>query len=108
MKLEWWRCKRALKHWWQRRTRGWDDSDTWSLDFVIAKFAVPRLKRFRELNNGFPGGMTEGSWRSALDDMIYALEICADEDRWYDKDNDWPRMERGLEAFGKHFRDLWW
>ena len=41
--------KRAIKHWWQRRTRGWDDSDTYSLDITIAKFALPRFKRLREI-----------------------------------------------------------
>lgn len=112
MRLSWFGVKRALKYWWQRRARGWDDSDTWSLDHTIARFTLPRLKRFRELNNGFPGGgdppMTMERWQGLLDDMIYAMEICADDERWFDNDNDWKRVERGWEAFGRHFRDLWW
>ena len=39
---------RNLKYFWQRRTRGWDDSDLYSLDYTIAKFVLPRLKVFAE------------------------------------------------------------
>lgn len=110
MRLSWFGMKRSLRYWWQRRTRGWDDSDTWSLDGTIAKFALPRLKRFRELNNGFPGGddMTMEKWNAQLDDMIYALGICVREMDDIVDDADWDRVEKGLEAFGKNFRHLWW
>jgi hypothetical protein len=39
---------------WQRRTRGWDDTELWSLDHTIAKFMVPRLKRLKEVKMGYP------------------------------------------------------
>jgi len=102
---------RDFRHWWQRRTRGWDDSDTWGLDGTIAEFVLPRLRRFKELNNGFPGhDLTWESWNAALDDMIYAMDIC-DQEKTSSQDDDtvdWERVQRGLELFGKHFRDLWW
>jgi len=41
----------------QRLTRGWDDSDTWSLDVSVAKFLLPRLKRYRELRQGVPADL---------------------------------------------------
>ena len=100
--------KRSFKFWWQRRTRGWDDSDTWALDGIIAKFVLPRLRRFKEINFGYPNIFTEESWDEAIDDMIYALEICERELVGVVDDADFDRVERGLELFGKYFRALWW
>lgn len=111
----WWnmtkhRFTQWCKHWWQRRTRGFDDSQTWSLDHTIAVFTLPRLRRFKELNNGYPHGFTEDSWNEAIDDMIYSLEASAHE--WDPATRvdevDWSRVHRGSELMGKHFRDLWW
>lgn len=94
----------------QRKKRGWDDSDTWALDGIIAKFALPRLKRFRKIHIGFPisPGMTEESWNDIIDDMIYALEVCERELDTVVSDCDWDRVSRGLKYFGERFRDLWW
>ena len=41
--------KRSLRFWWQRGTRGWDDSETWGLDGTLARFILPRLQRFKEV-----------------------------------------------------------
>lgn len=41
--------KRFWKFLRQRITRGWDDSETWSLDSKITEFILPRLKRFKEI-----------------------------------------------------------
>lgn len=108
-KFKWSLVKRSIKHWYQRRTRGWDDSDTWSLSDVIAEFTLPRLIRFRELNNGYPCDV-EGpeEWNHMIDDMIYALGICSREDDGVIFDCDWDRLQRGLDYFGRYFRDLWW
>lgn len=105
---DWRLVKRSIRFWWQRRTRGWDDGDTWSLDNTIAKFVLPRLKRFKELNNGFPGEFTSGEWDKVLDDMIYALTISANGHWNAPDDADWKRVQRGHELFGKYFNDLWW
>jgi hypothetical protein len=104
------RIRSSIKRWWQRRTRGWDDSDTWSLDYTIAKFALPRLIRFKELNNGYPGDFaTPEAWDEAIDKMIYSLQACIKHNEGNDIDiADWPRVKEGLELFGKHFMALWW
>ena len=69
--------KRWIKHFYQRRTRGWDDSDTWSLDHTIAKFVLPRLKLFRKIDFGYPAGLTSEEWNWILDEMIWAMEFNA-------------------------------
>jgi len=101
------RLKQSVRHWWQRRTRGWDDSETWSLDETIAKFAVPRLKRFKELKKCYPGNLSgEQEWDAILDEIILALEACID---WeIDTSEQWNKVDDGLHLFGKHFRSLWW
>ena len=40
----------------QRRIRGFDDSELWSLDYTILRFILPRLQRYREKERfGWPG-----------------------------------------------------
>ena len=103
----WYYFKRRLRLLFQRWTRGWDDSDTWSLNTVLATFALPRLRRYKELSNGYPVGMTEAEWNTALDDMIYAMSLhCVEPLTWDDVDHE--RLARGCALFGTRFRDLWW
>ena len=92
----------------QRIFRGWSDADTWNLDITVAQFILPRLIRFKELNNGYPHEMTSEEWDDILDDMIYAMEIYSDYDLPMELECDWERVERGSAYFGKYFRDLWW
>jgi hypothetical protein len=100
----WWRAK----WWFQRRLRGWDDRDTWSLDVAIARFTLPRLKAMRDGVIGFPAHLADmGAWQRILDDIIYAMEVCADDERWYEAETDHRRVSRGLRLFGRHFRSLW-
>lgn len=108
---------RYEKHQKQLKRNGFSDSETWSLDSVICQFVLPRLKRFKELNNGFPGGydgMTAKKWDAILDEMIFAFDwslTC--EDKYDDmteeeKKKNWKRHEEGLQLFAKWFRHLWW
>ncbi len=105
---------RFWRHWWQRRVRGWDNSDTWSLDWTMAKFILPRLKLFKEVNNGYPNGFTSEGWDEVLDKMIFAMTAEADGSwNYYNEDVEearayWDKVQEGLELFGTHFTDLWW
>jgi hypothetical protein len=100
---------RDIKHFWQRRTRGWDNSDTYSLDFTIGRFIYPRLKKFKELNKGFPGGLTSEKWDEILDKMIAAFEIIADDKQYWTMNEEQYRIvKRGLKLFYIYYRDLWW
>lgn len=97
--------KRFLKHLYQRIIRGWDDSETWSLDHSLAKLILPRLKRFKELQDGHPSDLSEKEWDEIIDKMIFAFE-------WY-SDDPWCKevpkeVNEGIELFSKWYRDLWW
>ena len=98
---------RAIRHWFQRRVRGWDDSDLGRLDETIAKFVVPRLERFMEIDHGCPNEFSPDQWKEALGEMLYALKAHAIGCGESEKDIDWGRVQKGMELFGKFFRFLW-
>jgi hypothetical protein len=50
----------------QRRLRGFDDSELWSLDVEIMKFAAPRIRRLQEVAHGFPASL-QGDFEKFLE-----------------------------------------
>ena len=107
--------KRYKKYAGQIKRRGFSDEETWNLDNVTAEFLLPRLRRFKEINNGYPPDLTPRKWNQALDDMIFAF----DWNRTCDSDANarlskrqtqfrWKRHAKGLALFAKYFRFLWW
>lgn len=115
----WLYCRvRSIKFLYQRLTRGFDDSATWSLDDHLAKLILPRLKRFKELNtHAWPGGRgdpsdpaTPEAWHGMLDQMIFAFEWHANDEKKYCSDYDeaeYQKVEEGLRLFAKYFGALW-
>lgn len=103
--------RRDVKFLWQRITRGFDDSETWSLDYSLAKLILPRLKRFRELDPCFiPTDMTHDEWNTILDKMIYAFEWAASDSRWYNEcsEEESARVNEGLKLFAEYYFAMWW
>lgn len=101
---------RTLRFWWQRRTRGWDDSETWNLEARASEFMLPRLRRFRELNNGMPVGMTFERWNEVISEIEWFLEVHAGDDGVWaiDTDEKRARYESAGQLFGRYFGQLWW
>ena len=101
-------AERTIKFWWQRRTRGWDDSELWSLDHSLAQVILPRLKAFAASRMGYPADMTNEQWSEHLETMINSFEAIASEDYWgvegLKQDEE---IQRGLDLFGKYYRALW-
>ena len=95
----------------QRKERGFDDSETWSLDHTLAKWLAPRLKRYKEINI-IVGPIDKGrNWNQILDEMITTFEFLASEERWNvadPKDKRWKQVKVGLELFAKYCTNLWW
>jgi len=101
--------RRVFRFLYQRIRRGFSDDETWGLDYTIGCFVLPRLKRFKELNNGYPGGLTEEKWDSMLDDMIFAMERAKKDDSlWELNKEQCERATRGARYFGEYFFSLWW
>ena len=40
--------KRNIKYWFQRRTRGWSDDETWNLDWEFFRWVNSRFKQYRK------------------------------------------------------------
>ena len=98
----------------QRKKRGFDDTETWALDSTIARFILPRLKRFKEVNVGmwyFPDieKADEERTNEVLDKMIRAFEIISDHsDSFRYNDELFDEARQGIELFYKHYFNLWW
>ena len=100
--------KRDMRFWWQRRTRGWSDDDTFSLDHTCAKLILPRLKRFKELSVGDSfDGTTEEEWGEIVDKMIVGIELHA-KGNWDCNAEEREQAKEGLRLFGEYYSHLWW
>ena len=103
--------RRSLRFFWQRLTRGWDDSETWSLDHSLAKLITPRLKRYKEVNCGYPSSMSWEEWNEILDEMIFGFEWFQSDARFdvnSEYDANYIRAQKGIDLFAKHYFHLWW
>lgn len=90
----------------QRLERGFDDSETWNLNTTIARFILPRLKRFKEICGGFPADLTEEKWDSILDRMIKGFELTLSDKMYSEKEN--RDVKKALWLFYRYFNNLWW
>lgn len=102
--------KREPKFKEQRIERGYDDSETWSLTDTICRFTIPRLKLYKELNDGKPAIVpTFEDWNLILDKIILALELTTRNNGsriWTDIET--QQINEGLNLFREYFLDLWW
>lgn len=89
----------------QRETRGFDDTETWSLSSSMARFIIPRLERFKELHCCHPGTLTMEKWDKILQEMIDGFKEV---ERMDENDFDHAKVKRGLKLFKKWYLDLWW
>lgn len=102
--------KRDIRFLYQRLTRGWDDGDTFSLDYSVAKLIAPRLRRFKEITIGDEVLTPERKeWADELDKMIAAFEWYGSETRWSDNEHQMmQKHQEGLDLFAKYYGGLWW
>lgn len=97
--LSMWRGK--IRRFFQRIIRGWDDSDTWSLDTTFYQWFLPRFKRFQELNCGYPCGYeTFEQWDNELKEKIYELEMLI---KYMDDNKNFPINKYLTSEFIKEF-----
>jgi len=82
------KIKQPIKYFYQRRTRGFDNSEVWDLYSPLSKHILPRLKAFREMNTmGCPNEFFDEKneknecqkWNECIDKMIFAFEYIAEE-----------------------------
>lgn len=116
-----WDAIKDVYYWFPRKWfhlwHGFDYRDTWSLDYSIAKWILPRLRYLRENTHGYPGqfseelgyeGDGEKEWDRILGEMVFAFEVAVRDDMVDDiSDEDWARAENGLKLFAEYFHHLW-
>ncbi len=96
----------------QREEQGFDDTETWHLDKTLALFLIPRLKRFIQVNNGFPNGETHESYIEKLRFIIksfeeYYLEENVDTSLEIEKER-LKNAQQAVELLSKLWFCLWW
>lgn len=118
---------RSIRHFFQRIFFGFSDKETWSLFNPIGEFVLPRLKRFKELTNNYPGDFANlEEWEVVLDKIIFAFTYSTYEGKYYEETKEVALLKadlekvcldkekwddlciEGYELFGKYFMDLWW
>lgn len=96
----------------QRIVRGFDDTETWHLDKTFALFMIPRLKRYIEINNGFPDGETEESYNEKLNFITKAFEdyyIETEEQTCLEKEKERIlNVNKAVKLLSDLWLDLWW
>ena len=85
----------------QRKERGFDNSELWSLDHTIIRFTLPRLKAFKDDTKSYPPEFNSyEDWQVAIDKMIDGMEK-------YILDTSDEEAIEGIDLFLKYFRHLW-
>ena len=78
--------KRTRKKWMRQYKRKMREKDTWDLRYNFARYALPRLKRFRQVTIGYPvtdDVKTMDDWHNVLDKIILAFDYIVEEDDWW-------------------------
>lgn len=104
--------KRSIVFWWQRWTRGWDDSETWSMDSSLAKIILPTLQVYQDMNTMFPWSLTMETWNKIIAEMVWGFQWFADgKQHTYDYNKEADQANRAhdaIELFAKYYKYLWY
>lgn len=86
----------------QRKYHGFDDTELWNLDNTLAKWLLPRIVRFREIDVV----ARDKEWENDLDNIVDALSMLADESLLPTlKDKEY--MQNGLNLLAKNIFGFW-
>jgi hypothetical protein len=109
-----------IRYWWQRRTRGFDDCDLWSLDYTVIKFVYPRLKLLRDQvkwsvprhptevdSQGHLRSLEVEEWKAILDEMLEGFQLVVETDCYPLMEDDHKKLEHSMDVFREWFFSLW-
>lgn len=112
--------RKRLKYLWQRKTRGFDDTEVWNLDYSISEFVYPRLKEFirvkKEHDFFQPASIDDyKDWITKLEKMLKAFELIKKDSEWLNV-NPTPEesaardkeIHEGLQLFAQYVGHLYW
>ena len=87
--------------------QGFADSEVWNLDETIIRFTLPRLKRLKEIQHGYPNGLNEEKWDKILSEIIECIEMYLGRMNYEFEEKDYKRIKKAFKLFGKYLPDLW-
>ncbi len=95
----------------QRLERGFDESEIWSIDYLIISFALPRIKRLLEIEKGF-----HYPYQTQRSLLISEESLADSECKEYMEDleqivkdlEEYDPIKTDLTLFFKRFKQLWY
>jgi len=90
---------KEIKWFWQRGTRGWADSDVWSIDWFLCDIMPPMLKQLKKNKMGYPCGTSQKKWEKILDDIAYMFETAHE---IQDMQAVFPEKKKATESMNQH------
>ena len=103
--------RRKRKKWLKKNGNYVSYNELWNLDTTIAEWILPRLRRFREISDGYPSVLSEEEWNEILDKIIHGFELIAGqfqvEPYIGNSERIETEIEEGMNLFAKWIRALW-
>lgn len=84
--------------------RGFDESETWSLDYTIARFIAPRLRAFLDIYKAVI--VDDRNMVPVIERALKAFERLAQDTVVFGDEGE--EIDEALVEFAKIFRGLWW
>ena len=88
----------------QRLERGFDESETWSLDYTIARFIAPRLRVFIDIYKEVI--VDDRNMVPVMERALKAFERLSEDSVVFGDES--KEIDEALVEFAKIFRGLWW
>lgn len=82
-------------------------AELWSLDYTIALYIYPRIKKFRKITMGYPGRLTEEQWDTILGKIEQAFKLIILNEVTFLTDEEHKLIEEGLDLFREYYFHLW-
>lgn len=101
---------RSIKYFFQRLVRGWDDRETWNLDFEFYKWLYPRLVRFKKISLTVPPNKTAKEWDIELNTILDLIELyLLDEESFFSDKREVENAKKWVNHwFFNNFNYLKW
>lgn len=110
-----WRIKRAIKHFFQRYFRGWDDSECWNLNYTFVLWINSRLKVYLKQADKvvdlefhkFNHNDQEYTQLELINKMIELSDLVINSEDYSDEE-DMENINELIDIFKLTYRSLWW
>lgn len=105
---------RAIRLGWQRATRGYSDTDTYSIDFFLIEMLPELFTQYRDNLHGYPCTFTENEWdeyltKNIIEPLKFVREVYR-EDSFRDEEKNkkaQEKLELAFHSIAKEYFSLW-